>query len=101
MVVDVVLNHNAYVQEKDSGGFGGSYTPSAWSSEPFKESFPDAGLNASHYNDKICNKNIPFGPNLSNEDLWNCRLVRLIDINTSIPYVQSQIAGFLNKLLCM
>ena len=101
VVVDVVLNHNAYVQEKDQGGFGGSYTPSSWSSAPFQESFPDAGLNASHFNDKSCNKNIPFGANLSNEDLWTCRLGRLVDINTSLPYVQSLIASFLNKLLCM
>ncbi|KAI8905815.1 glycoside hydrolase superfamily [Gorgonomyces haynaldii] len=92
IVVDVVLNHNAYFGLSGQGGFGST---NPWSSSIKAESFPDPGFTAEHYHDNICNGPIDWNNDFS---VWNCQLAKLVDVATEHPYVRSKIVEFLNKL---
>ncbi|KAI8905816.1 glycoside hydrolase superfamily [Gorgonomyces haynaldii] len=92
IVVDVVLNHNSYVNIQSSKSFG-SVNP--WTGSQFGESFPDAGYTAEHYHDNVCNGDIDWNNDFS---VYNCRLAKLVDLKTEHPYVRSKIIEFLNKL---
>jgi hypothetical protein len=95
IVVDVVLNHNAYVDKSGPDGFG---TDKPWSTKAFAQNLPDANYTAEHYHDSICNENI--GANWDREfNRYNCRAVTLTDLKTSHPFVRSSIANYLNRLM--
>jgi alpha-amylase len=97
VIVDVVLNHFTYVDRSDSKGFGGSDRP--FTSVAFRQNFPDANYNASHFHDSICNRNIvDFN---SYDEWWNCRLVTLVDLKTEDPFVRRSISGFLNRMIAI
>ncbi|KAJ3323743.1 hypothetical protein HDV06_001473 [Boothiomyces sp. JEL0866] len=93
IVVDVVLNHFAYVNEKDNGGYG---TSGAWDSHAFHENFPDAGYNSTHFHDSKCNGPINWN---DLQSIYNCQLSTLVDVDTANSFVQQSVANFLNKLV--
>ncbi|KAJ3358620.1 hypothetical protein HDU91_005161 [Kappamyces sp. JEL0680] len=97
VVVDVVLNHNAYVDKSDDGGFG---TNQPWSTKRFAENMPGCGYNATHYHDSVCDDDV--GTTAHPYTMYNqqfCRSGQLVDIATEQPYVRSKIAGYLNSLI--
>ncbi|KAJ3319552.1 hypothetical protein HDV06_006200, partial [Boothiomyces sp. JEL0866] len=93
IVVDVVLNHFAYINENDNGGYGST---AAWNSHAFSENFPDAGYTAAHFHDQKCNGPINWGDINS---IYNCQLSTLADVDTANSFVQQSVSNFLNKLL--
>jgi alpha-amylase len=83
--VEIVANHLVSVNHQDDEGGFGSFLP--WQSKHLNESFPENGLNASHFHDKQILQ------------IWNCRLLDLVDLATEDEYVQSQISSFVDELL--
>jgi alpha-amylase len=94
VVVDVVLNHNAFIDKADDGGFN---VNQPWTTKNLAQNLPDLGFNASHYNDATCNGDIV---NWDNEfERYNCRILTLSDIKTSDAFVRTTMANFLNRLI--
>ena len=93
VIVDVVLNHNAYVNLKRNTGIG---VTKPWSTFAFEEDMGDLGFNATHYQDKKCNENVSF---TSDQNQFDCRAGNLVDIATENQFVRESIAEFLNMLL--
>ncbi|KAJ3324205.1 hypothetical protein HDV06_000244 [Boothiomyces sp. JEL0866] len=97
VVVDVVLNHNAYVNQQDTWGFG---LTQGWSTADFNENLPDAGLTKDNYHDNICDDNVGTSAHpYTDFNQQNCRAGRLVDIATEQPAVRQKIANYLNSLL--
>ncbi|KAJ3260444.1 Alpha-amylase 1 [Boothiomyces macroporosus] len=96
IVVDVVLNHNSYINGNSSVGFGYDASLGPWSAPAYHESFPSPRYTAEHYHDSQCNGDIDWG-NLTS--IYFCRLATLVDLKTEHPFVRQSIVDFLNELL--
>ena len=91
IIVDAVINHMTGDGNKDTVGVGGSKYDAA------SQTFEDAGYTKDDFHQ--IEKNI--GNYKDPEEVWNYRLVGLLDLDTSKPHVQQVLGGYFAKLLKM
>ena len=91
IIVDAVINHMTGDGNKDTVGVGGSKYDAA------SQTFEDAGYTKDDFHQIA--KNI--GNYRDPEEVWNYRLVGLLDLDTSKPHVQQVLGGYFAKLLKM
>ncbi|XQS73710.1 alpha-amylase family protein [Gardnerella sp. KA00255] len=91
IIVDAVINHMTGDGNKDTVGVGGSKYDAA------SQTFEDAGYAKDDFHQ--IEKNI--GNYKDPEEVWNYRLVGLLDLDTSKPHVQQVLGGYFAKLLKM
>ncbi|XP_055312392.1 alpha-amylase 2-like [Sitodiplosis mosellana] len=86
--VDVVINHMTAIHATNIGT-GGSIA------DPFCRRYPAIGFNETHFNNPVCSI---YDYNNANE-VRNCELVGLRDLNHTNPFVREKTIEFLNHLI--
>ena len=98
--VDGVLNHMVGIGQKKGVGGVNSSGDSDFDGTQGVETFPGVPYNRDHTHDQQCDHDIE-GSDYQNDayDVKMCRLVGLIDLDQSNPYVRGKIQGYLNTLI--
>ena len=90
VIADAVINHTTGVDRKEGVGTAGS-------TFDIEGNFPAIGYTKDDFH--TCDHNI--GNYHDAQEVWNCRLSGLQDLDTSREHVQDIIAGYMAKLLKM
>ncbi|CAJ0957267.1 unnamed protein product, partial [Mesorhabditis belari] len=102
VVVDAVMNHMVGVGERQGADGVGSTANSAFDGTDGVETFPSVPYAAPSFNDQRCHRDIQDSDyQNSAENVRNCRLVGLLDLDQGNQAVRTSLAGYLNKLIDM
>ncbi|RSX51311.1 pullulanase [Bifidobacterium goeldii] len=88
VIADAVINHTSGVDRTEGTGVAGSKFDS-------EGNFPEIPYTKENFHS--CTKNI--GDYTNADEVQNCRLTGLQDLDTSQPYVQDKLADYMNRLL--
>ena len=92
---DIVINHMCGAGGSGTGTGGTSYNADA-------ESFPGVPYSNLDFNDANCHSSSGNIENYQDvNQVRNCRLVSLLDLNQGNDYVRQQIIGLMNELIAM
>uniref|UniRef100_A0A914W7E2 Alpha-amylase n=1 Tax=Plectus sambesii TaxID=2011161 RepID=A0A914W7E2_9BILA len=102
IIVDIVLNHMVGVGQKSGQNGVGSSGPSSFDGTDNIESFPGVPYGSGDTNDARCHHDIDGSDYQNNaNNVRECRLVGLLDLNQGSSYVQGKMVDYLNSLIDM